>query len=83
VGQRSGTCARQLATVQRWHDADQRDRDLVRAVAYGTWSQAPSVIEQAAGARSSDADWTERLTETLATFRHCRWPSSYLRPAGA
>lgn len=71
-------CARQLATVQRWYDAGQRDHQVVRAVAYGT--RSPATIETALGARSCDEDWEQRLAGTLTVFRDCRWPAGYLRP---
>ncbi len=71
------TCARQLGAVQRWYDADQRDHQVVRAVAFGT--RAPSAIEAAIGARATDDDWDQRLTDTLGAFRDCRWPADYLR----
>ena len=73
------TCASQLETVQRWYDTDQRDQQQVRAVGYGT--RPPSAIEQAVGARATDQDWDQRLTDALATFHDCRWPLDHLRPA--
>ena len=73
------TCASQLETVQRWYDTDQRDQQQVRAVGYGT--RAASAIEQAVGARATDQDWEQRLTDALTAFRDCRWPLDYLRPA--
>jgi len=74
-----GTCAAQLAAVQHWYDADQRDQRLVRAVAYGTG--ATSAIEQAAGASADGQDWGQRLADILTAFRDCRWPADYLTPA--
>jgi len=71
------SCARQLGTVQRWYDADQRDHQHLHTIAYGT--HAPTAIEHAIGARTSD-DWEQRLTDALASFRDCRWPANYLRP---
>jgi len=73
------SCARQLGTVQRWYDSDQRNHRQLHAIAYGT--RTPAAIEQAIGARISDDDWEQRLTDALAAFRDCRWPADYLRPA--
>jgi hypothetical protein len=73
------TCARQLETVQRWYDTDQRDPKQVRAVGYGT--RPASAIEQAAGARATDQDWEQRLADALTALLDCRWPLDYLRPA--
>jgi uncharacterized protein len=81
------TCARQVGTVQRWHDSAQRDEREVRAVAFGVGH--PSAIETAAGARADDDDFEERLTGHLDQFVDCRWPRLYLTsgapadPAGA
>jgi DNA helicase HerA-like ATPase len=74
-----GTCARQLGAVQRWYDAGQRNHQLARQVAYGT--HPATAIEHAAGARSADDDWEQRLADTLTAFRECRWPLDYLHPA--
>src|ERR1039458_1460066 len=73
------TCARQLGTVQRWYDAGQRNHQLARQVAYGT--RPATAIEHAAGARSADDDWEQRLADALTAFRSCRWPLDYLHPA--
>jgi uncharacterized protein len=70
------TCARQVGTVQRWHDGAQRDGWEVRAVAFGV--DAPSGIEGAVGARAGDDDFEERLTGHLDQFVDCRWPRLYL-----
>ncbi|HEY6311591.1 MAG TPA: ATP-binding protein [Streptosporangiaceae bacterium] len=70
------TCARQVGTVQRWHDAAQRDEREVRAVAFGV--DSPSAIERAVGARAEDDDFEERLTGYLEQFVDCRWPRLYL-----
>jgi DNA helicase HerA-like ATPase len=72
------TRASQLDTVQRWHDASQRDARQVRAVAYGT--RQPTAIERAVGARVTDQDWEQQLTDALTAFRDCRWPLDHLRP---
>ncbi|HLK73636.1 MAG TPA: ATP-binding protein [Streptosporangiaceae bacterium] len=72
-------CASQLETVQRWYDTDQRDQQQVRAVCFGT--RPISALEQSAGARCSDPDWEQRLTDALNAFHDCRWPLDYLRPA--
>jgi hypothetical protein len=72
------TCADQLETVQRWYDADQRDQDQIRAVAYGT--RARSAIERAVGARAGDPDWEQRLADALTAFQDCRWPLDHLKP---
>ena len=71
------TCARQIGVVQRWYDADQRDARQVRGVAFGTVD--PAAVERAVGARASDEDWEQRLSEGLAEFHDCRWPLDYLR----
>jgi uncharacterized protein len=73
------TCARQLGTVQRWYDADQRNHTLTRQVAYGT--RPATAIEHAAGARSGDDDWEQRIADQLTAFRDCRWPLDYVHPA--
>jgi uncharacterized protein len=75
------TQARQLDTVQRWHDASQRDARQVRAVAYGT--RQPAAIERAVGARVTDQDWEQQLADALTAFRDCRWPLDHLRPEPA
>jgi hypothetical protein len=75
------TCASQLETVQRWYAADQRDRDQVHAVGYGT--RPGGAIEHVVGARAGDPDWEERLADALAAFRDCRWPLDHLRPLTA
>jgi hypothetical protein len=74
-----GTCASQLETVQRWYDTDQRDRQQVHAVDYGT--RPASAIEHAVGARATDPDWEQCLADALTAFHDCRWPLDYLRPA--
>ena len=71
------TCARQIGAVQRWYDADQRDAGRVRGVAFGTVN--PAAVERAVGARASDEDWEQRLSEALDEFHDCRWPLDYLR----
>jgi uncharacterized protein len=73
------SCASQLETVQRWYDADQRDQQQLRAVAFGT--RPASAIEHAVGTRTGDQDWEQRLTDALDAFQDCRWPLDYLRPA--
>jgi len=73
-----GTTADQFATVQRWYDAEQRDHHLVYVVAFG--ARAPTAIETSIGARTTDADWEQRLADALTVFRDCRWPTDYLRP---
>ncbi len=70
------TCARQVGTVQRWHDGAQRDAREVRAVAFGV--DHPSAIERAVGAAADDDDFEERLTGYLDQFVDCRWPRLYL-----
>ncbi len=72
------TCARQVAAVQRWHDAARRDTEQVRAVAFGV--DHPSGVERAVGARAEDDDFEERLTGHLDEFVDCRWPRLYLVP---
>ncbi len=71
------TCASQIAVVQRWFDADQRDAIRVRGVAFGTVD--PAALERSVGARVSDEDWGQRLSEALGEFDDCRWPLDYLR----
>jgi uncharacterized protein len=73
------TCARQLGTVQRWYDTGQRNHQLAHQVAYGT--RPATAVELAAGARSADDDWEQRLADALSAFRSCRWPLDYLHPA--
>ena len=75
------TCASQLETVQRWYDSDQRDVQQLRAVTLGT--RPASAIERAVGTLTEDQYWEQRLTDALASFRDCRWPLDYLRPATA
>jgi len=75
------TYARQLGTVQRWYDADQRNHATVHAVAYG--ARADTAIEQAIDSRTGDEDWEQRLADSLTAFRECRWPSDSLRPGRA
>ncbi len=70
------TCARQVGTVQRWHDSAQRDARAVRAVAFGV--DRPSGVEKAVAASAQDDDFAERLTENLDEFVDCRWPLLYL-----
>jgi hypothetical protein len=70
------TCAEQVAVVQRWHAAAQRDQQTLRNVAFGT--RAPSVIEQAVGAGAADPDWEQRLTAALADFPDCGWAHGLL-----
>jgi DNA helicase HerA-like ATPase len=73
------TCAQQLAAVERWFEADQREAGVVQAVAFGTGD--PAAVERAAGARRVDGDWDSRLADVLGEFRDCRWPADYLRPS--
>jgi len=40
-------------------------------------------VECAAGARVSDEDWEQRLSEALAQFHDCRWPLDYLQGSTA
>jgi DNA helicase HerA-like ATPase len=70
------TVARQVGIVQRWYDGSQRDAWEVRTIAFGV--DAPSAIEQAAGAIAEDDDFEERLTGYLEQFIDCRWPRLYL-----
>jgi hypothetical protein len=35
------------------------------------------------GARTSDEDWEQRLSEALEEFHDCRWPLDYLRSSAA
>jgi len=75
------TCARQAGTVQRWYDADQRDAEAVRGIAFGLGS--PSVIERAAGARVTDDDFEQQMASHLEQFVDCRWPMHYLTGASS
>jgi hypothetical protein len=70
------TCAEQAATVQRWHDAAQRDPEILRVVALGV--RLPSGVEQAVGARISDPEWSLRLAAALADFPATDWVSAQL-----
>jgi hypothetical protein len=36
-------------------------------------------VERAVGARASDEDWEQRLSEALEEFHDCRWPLDYLQ----
>jgi uncharacterized protein len=73
------TCARQVETVRRWHDAAQRDAREVRTVAFGV--DHPSAAERAIGASPEDEDFPDRLTGCLEEFVDCRWPGLYLTAA--
>ena len=75
------TCARQIGVVQRWYDADQRDAAGCGGIAFGTVD--PAAVETAVGARASDEDWEQRLSEALDEFHDCRWPLDYLRGSTA
>ena len=70
------TCAEQAATVQRWHDAAQRDPETLRVVALGV--RSPSGVEQAVGARIADPDWNPRLAAALADFPATDWVPAQL-----
>jgi hypothetical protein len=76
-----GTCAEQAAAVQRWHDTAQRDQQVLREVAFGT--RDPSALEQAVGARMSDAEWEQHLTDALTDFPGTGWAIEQLRPPPA
>jgi hypothetical protein len=77
------TCAEQATTVQRWHDAAQRDPETLRAVAFGVWS--PSAVERAVGAPTTGANWDQRLADALTDFPDSRRALEQLRavPRGA
>jgi hypothetical protein len=72
------TCAEQLAVVQRWDDAAKRDEHELAVVGWGT--RPYSAIERAAGVRSGDLDWEQRLIDALAEFPGHRWPADQLSP---
>jgi hypothetical protein len=55
-----------------------RDQQQVRTIRLGT--RTHSAIEQAVGARISDPDWDERLTEALTDFPGCTWPLEQFTP---
>jgi hypothetical protein len=74
------TTAAQLGAVQRWYDADLRDPDTARAIAFGV--RTPAAIETAIGAQAGREDWDQRLAELLTEFSDCRWPADFLRPLG-
>jgi len=74
------SCARQLGTVQRWYNHDQRDITSITTIAWGRSPQG--AIEHAVGARAADEDWGQRLTDALGAFRSLRWPRDYLRRPG-
>ena len=71
------TCAEQAAAVQRWHEAAQRDPGTLRAVAFGV--RSPSAVERAVGARTTGADWDQRLADALADFPDSSWALEQLR----
>ena len=71
------SCASQIAVVQRWYDADQRNPATVRRIAFGT--MRPAALETAVGAKTADEDWEQRLSEALTQLHDCRWPLDYLR----
>lgn len=68
--------AAQAATVRRWLEADQRDTDAVRAVAFGV--SKPSEIERLVGAGATEDDFDRYLPASLVEFVECRWPLLYL-----
>ena len=72
-----GTCAEQLATVQRWDDQARRDHQ-VHLIAYGAGTHP--VIEQAVGTQANDPDWGQRLTAALEELPGCTWAPDVLRP---
>jgi hypothetical protein len=74
-----GSCAEQLATVQRWDDQARRDGQVLRVISFGT--AAHPAIEQAAGARASDPDWAQRLATALEDFPDCPWALEVFRSA--
>jgi uncharacterized protein len=67
----------QLTTVTRWYLRDQRDRQAVTAVLWGT--RPRSAIEQAVGARAGSDDWAAQLAEALGAFTRLQWPRNLLR----
>jgi hypothetical protein len=71
------TCGEQVAIVQRWHNAAQRDPQAQRAVAFGV--RIPSAVEHAVGAHTTDADWDQRLADALADFPDSGWALDQLR----
>jgi hypothetical protein len=74
------TCAEQADTVQRWHDAAQRDPQELHAVAFGV--RSPSGAERAVGMRIADPDWHRRLTAALPDFPGTDWvPAQLVVPA--
>ena len=72
-----GSCAEQVATVQRWDEEARRERQ-VRLIAFG--AGVPSAIEQALDTRAGDPEWEQRLTAALAELSDCRWALDLLRP---
>jgi uncharacterized protein len=75
------TSAQQLAVVQQWYEADQRDGSRLRAVIFGQSAQgSTSAIERAVGSTLEDPAWPERLAEGLAPFGECRWAYRLLAP---
>lgn len=66
----------QLTTVQRWHNNNQRDPAVVRAIAYGT--HPTPAIATAMNTKLGAPDWVDNLTEHLSVFVKCRWPLRYL-----
>jgi hypothetical protein len=73
-----GSCAGQLAVVQRWDEQARRERQ-VHLIAYGTGTHP--VIEQALGARANDPDWAQRLTAALEDFPGSGWALDLFQPA--
>ncbi|MER7459323.1 ATP-binding protein [Micromonospora sp. NPDC126480] len=75
------TVAEQFAAVSTWFDADQRDRDAGRMVAFGL--RTPSVVETAVGVRCDAPSWPDRLAQAVDTcFAACRWPMVVLQCSG-
>jgi hypothetical protein len=71
------TCAEQYETVDRWYQRDQRDRDALTIIAWGT--RTPTAIEQTAGTTRSSEDWPQQFDAIIEPFDSPRWPANYLR----
>ncbi|MFG1606083.1 ATP-binding protein [Actinoplanes sp. NPDC049265] len=72
------TVADQFVAVRSWFEADLRDAEARRTIAFG--GTAPSAIETAVGVSRSAPEWNERLTDGLSVFHPAEWPHRYLGP---
>ena len=63
--------AAQLARVEEWYRADERDVVARHQVYFG--AHAPSAVERVLGVPPGDGQWGDRLDRTLAGFHEVRW----------